>query len=101
GKSDIELDGDVVAVVLGRDQADLAVDRGVADLGLGPPGRDSERALEAGRVADREQLLGIGAAALVGRAQIYFQGPVSGLAVAVLATARDGRLRRVNNLCHL
>ena len=56
-KADVEFDRDVVSAILGRDQADLAVDRGIADLRLGTAGGDAERALEARRVADREQLL--------------------------------------------
>ena len=59
---------------------------------LRAPRDDAERALEAGRVADREQLLGVGAAALaahLGRQpQLHVELAVGGLAVTLLRVRR-------------
>ena len=64
----------------------------------------ADRALEAGRVADREQLLGVRAAALAahlrGRAQLDVEHPVVGAPVPVGAPAGDRRLCRVEDLRH-
>ncbi len=60
-------------------RADSAVDRDVADLGSLAPADDSNRALEAGREANGEQLLGVGAfgaAVALGRAKLHVERPV-------------------------
>ena len=59
-KADVELHLELERTVLGRQQAHATVDRDIPDLGPLAPTDDADRALEARRIADREQLLGIG-----------------------------------------
>ena len=86
------------------EQRDLGLDRGVADLGLRAARDDAEGALEAGGVADREQLLGVGAAArtahLGGNAQIDLERAVAGAAVTLGAAAGHVRLGGVQRVRH-
>ncbi len=85
-------------------QRDLGVDRDVAGLSLLPARDGAERALEAGRVADREELLGVGAAAFaahLGRQpQVDLERPVAGLAVPLGAASGDVRLGGVDDFAH-
>ena len=84
---------ELVAAALGRRQHHARVDRDVGGLEPAAPGHRPERALEAGGVADREELLGVRAAALSAhlrrRAQIDLQGAVRGAAMAGDAAAGD------------
>ncbi len=71
----------------------LGVDGRVAEVDLDAPADRAEGALEAGGVADREELLGIGAVALaahlLGASQVDLEHAVVGPAVAGHAAADD------------
>src|SRR3954451_14074770 len=101
---DVELHAEPQRALLGWRHRDAAVDRHVADLGALAAAHHADRALEAGREADREQLLGVGAAALAaqlrGRAQLDVELSVVGAPVAGGAPAGDRRLCRVEDLRH-
>src|SRR5271155_4155667 len=62
-KAHVELNAELKAAGAGRGERPLRVDRRVGRLDLRAPGDDAERSLEAGGVADGEQLLGVGAIA--------------------------------------
>src|SRR4051794_1170451 len=98
----VELDGEHEPAVVGRDEADLRVDGDVAGLDPLAAGDGPQGALEARRVADGEQLLGVGAAAFAARlgrrAQLDLEQAVAGAAVPVGATAGDVRAGRVQGL---
>src|SRR5215218_3829825 len=101
----VELDAEDERALLGGDQADLRVDRHVVDHEALASGGDHERALEARRVADGEELLGVRAAAVaaeLGRgAQLDLEQAIAGATVPVLAAARDMRASGVEGLpCH-
>ena len=100
GQGDRECDGEVERAVLRGHQHDLGIDRDVSHLLPAAPGHGSQRALEAGGVADREQLLGVGAptaaAHLLRQAEIHLQGAVRGAAVAFGPPSRDVGLRGVD-----
>jgi len=53
-QADVEPHLELERAVLGREQAHATVDRDVPDLGPLAPPDHADRALEAGRVADRE-----------------------------------------------
>src|SRR6185436_13545241 len=106
----VQSDLQAEAAVAGRADADSGSDQGVAGIKLAAPRHAQQRRLEAGRVADREQLLGVGtgaalAAHVLGHRQLDVQTAVGGAAVARPA-ALHGRLGGVENLaqrlgCHL
>ena len=87
-------------VAVGAD-ADLRGHRGVAEGGLVAARDQAQRAVEAGGVAGREQLLGVGpgagAAHLRGERQIEVDLVIGGGDVAVAAIAGGGRLGGVEN----
>jgi len=84
GQDDIEGGSDAEAAVLGGHQVDPGIDRDLAEVHLLAAGDRLEGTFEAGGVADREELLGIGAGLFVsGRAQIDFEGTVLSHSVAV------------------
>src|ERR1035437_9328244 len=64
GQGDVERHGELEAALLGGVQADAAVDRDLAGVDALTACHDPQRALEAGGVANREQLPGIGRAGL-------------------------------------
>src|SRR6185295_3112009 len=101
----VQLGGDREAPVLAGPQLHLGVDADVADLELLAAGDRGQGALEAGCVADREELLGVGAAALaaqLGRdADVDLEGPVGAAAVPLGSTSGDVRLSGVEILRHL
>ena len=77
----VEIDAEPHRAVSDGHERDLAVDRHVADLGALAAAHHAERALEAGGVADGEELLGVSAATLAaqlrGRAQLDVERPSS------------------------
>ena len=104
GQRNRQLDGDREAAVLAGDQHHLRVDFDIAGLELHAAGDGGEGALEAGRVADREELLGVGPpllAAQLGRdAQVDLERPVGGAAVAGDPAAGDVGFGGVDGLAH-
>ena len=104
GQGHGQLDRDREAAVLAGDQVHLGVDLDVADLELAAAGDGGQGALEAGGVADREELLGVRppllAAHLGRRAQVDLEHPVGGAAVAGDPAAGDVGLGGVELLAH-
>src|SRR4029077_13175077 len=101
----IELYGELETALLGGKQAHPAVDRDITYLGAFTTADHAQSTLEAGRVARREELFRVRAAALAAhllrRAELHIQGSVGRAPVAVGPAARDRRLRRVKNSRHL
>src|SRR5579875_3380861 len=101
---DVEVDGDVVAAAVLGDQAHLRVDLDVAKLDLPPPRDHAKRPLEAGGVADRKELLRVGAATgsagLLRLAEVDDEGAIVCLAMALLPAALDLCLSCVDRLGH-
>ena len=60
-QGDVEADPDVETTVIGSLQVDFGIDSDLAQVDLLAPGDRAQRAPEAGGVADREELLGVGA----------------------------------------
>src|SRR5439155_22931007 len=91
--------------ILCRDQADATIDRDVAHLGPLSATDDGQGALETRRVSHREQLLGIGAAALATRftrwSELDIELSVAGLAVAVSSPTCNSRFGGVHDLVHV
>ena len=104
GSETSSVDAEVKAAFPVRRQRHFRVDPDVSRLDLGATAGDRQRALEAGGVADGEQLLGVRAAALsahLGReAQVDLQDAVAGAAVPVDTPARDMRFGRVDRVRH-
>ncbi len=102
GQGHRELDGDGEAAFLAGGQHHLGLDLDVLDLELLPAGDRGQGALEAGCVADGEELLGIGpvtvAAQLGRRAEIDLQQAVAGATVPGDPAAGDMRFCRVEDL---
>src|SRR5699024_11484910 len=60
---DLEFDGELEAALIVLADAHAGADRGVLDIRLGLTRHETQRRVKAGRVADREELLGIRAVA--------------------------------------
>src|SRR6516164_1639549 len=63
-EGDVQLDCDVEAPLLGRDQAHLRIDGHLTELDALAPRHDTQGPLEASCISDREQLLGVSAASV-------------------------------------
>src|ERR671910_2984822 len=91
GDVDVELDRQAEAPLGGGADADARRHLGAVDVDAAALADHLERRVEAGGVADREQLLGVGgtagAAHLLGDAQVQVEPPVVGGGVAVAAVA--------------
>ena len=102
GQRHVEADRDRERAVVAGAEADRGVDRDGVGVDLLAARDRLERALEAGGVADGEELLGVRPAALAAelgrRAQLDVERAVGGRAVAGVATAGDGRVGRVEDL---
>jgi hypothetical protein len=103
-EGDVQLNCDVGAPRLGRDQAHMRIDGHLAELDALTPGHDAQGPLEAGCISDGEQLLGIGTTSvtshLFGRSELHVQHPVARCAMAMVASTRDRRLGCVKPLGH-
>jgi hypothetical protein len=90
-EGDLEFDGELEAALIVLADAHAGADRGVLDIRLGLARHQAQRRVKAGRVADREELLGIRAVAaaahLRGGGEIDVDLPVARAAVAVAAFA--------------
>src|SRR3954447_3348726 len=100
----VQLDRQLEAAAVVGVQRDLGLDRGIAGLDLRAARDRAEGALEARRVADREELLGVRAPALAAhlarQSQVDLERAVAALAVPLVAPAGDVRLSRVQGLRH-
>jgi signal transduction histidine kinase len=101
GNVDDQRDAQAEGIAVGTD-ADLRGDGRVAERRLPAARGQAQRAVEAGGVAGREQLLGVGpragAAELGRQGQVQVDPAVRGGDVAVPAVAGRGRLGRVQHL---
>ena len=99
GQRHVQVDGELESARTGREQFDPGSDGGVVCLHLLPAPDGPEGALEAGRVAGGEELLGIRtsslAAELLRHSQVYLELSVRRVPVACRTAARDFSLRRV------
>src|SRR5256714_1177556 len=104
GRVQVERRRETEAAACERADADARSDPGTRQVELAPGGDPQQRRLEAGGIAHGEQLLGIGprtarTAHLAGHVEVDFEAAVARAAVT-FATARDGRLRGVEDLIH-
>jgi hypothetical protein len=101
GQCHVELDGQLEAALLGGQQAHAGLDGRIVDGEPFAPGCDPERAFEARRVPDREELLGVGPAAVAAHLargpQVDLERAVVRAAVALRAAAGDMGARRVQS----
>jgi hypothetical protein len=95
----IQRDAKLEASVSGRRQAHRRVDADFTGIEMTTPSNRGDGALEAGRIADREQLLRVcstaRAARLLRYAKLHLELAVAATAVAVLATSCDVCVRGV------
>src|SRR5579859_2474651 len=98
-QGNVELHGQREPTLLRGEQVHAAVDRDIADLGAFTTADYAQGALEAGRIADGEELFGVRATALAAhllrRAELHIHSSISSPPVAVDTAARDRCLRRV------
>src|SRR6185312_13835814 len=96
---DGERDAELKAAILVRIERDLGIDPNVPSVQLPPPCHRAQRALEAGGVADGEELLGVGppsfSAGFDRGAEVDLQHPVRRTAVTMSPAAGDVRLRGI------
>src|SRR5699024_2396613 len=90
-EGDLEFDGELEAALVVLADAHAGADRGIIDIRLGLTRHETQRRVEAGRVTDREELLGIRAVAAAahvrGGGEIDIDLPVTRATVAVAAFA--------------
>src|SRR4029077_5420911 len=104
GQRDVELHRQAVPVNGHGHQRNPGADADRPGLDPAAPGDARDGALEAGGIADGEELLGVRAAAgateFARYAQIDLERPVRGPAVDLLAPPLDVRLGRVDDAAH-
>src|SRR5437899_12220307 len=100
----VELNSNREPAILRGQELDTGVDRNVADLDVLPTADDPERALEACRVTNSEELLRVRAIALtthlLRRAQLHVQHPISCSSGTLRASTGDCCFCRVKNSRH-